>query len=648
MALALCIALVACGGGGGGSSSDGADGGGSGADGDFGVAVALQLQPPLPALVGTNSTTSASVLAVDAKGATRDVTALAKLTINAPERLAATVSDGRLQVRFLDRPGSVGVRIEALGLSLDAEFWSSSVVPPNRKLDRIKLRVGEGFSPVVPNPDGSVSLLPERVLLIQAQALFEGGAADITNGAQLGSTATSVLAVQPMVATDGDIRWWTGVTLAPGTSTLQVRWAGLRAGTVVNVSTGFILRAPVAEQSDITENAAGRTTAYMQIGNDLTTWRLAYVESYGGDRWSEPVVLPSPASLSPIVAGSQAAESPNGYRATYSQNSLGDGWVYLIGPDGQVKGPVVVTDRTRHLGFRRIAVSSDGAAHVFLMEQGVVIRRLVRFSDASARTVWTVPLDLSESERGPRVAVGSDGTVGIAWIDKSCNVHYAFESLSNLAPGAPDTIGSARVSSCNQMDFGSILTDFDLAADANALAVLITYPASVGVDATELLTVRRGTAATMTPLSRDGLARPGSQRIGMSSSGEFVAIWPMRDGGVSGVYGESVSTGPGLPFVVEAPFFSLGTPDVHSVVPRGDGRFLLVWPAGASVGRTSLEMREFSKAAGLGPLIAFPFQSSTSTSSTKRLATPFGISALWDDAIDADSDEVVAMQWLVP
>src|SRR4051812_19995459 len=110
----------------------------------------------------------------------------------------------------------------------------------------------------------------------------------------------------------------------------------------------------------------------------------------------------------------------------------------------------------------------------------------------------------------------------------------------------------------------------------------------------------------------------------MASPSEFVAIWPTESRGVWGVHRAAAAPNPESPFLVEAPFFSLGTPAVEGVHPRGDGRFLLVWPGGSS--RTALEMRNYSAAVGLGRM-SFPYQNSAATSSTTLIATPFGISA---------------------
>jgi hypothetical protein len=642
-ALALSICLVAC--GGGGTSSSGTS---SGSDSDFGTAVTLQLSPDLPAVVGASSKTEVKILAVDAKGATRDVTAVAQVHVDSPNRLTTAVSGSNLQLQFLQNPGSVTVHTEALGLSLDKSVWVTSSVPPTAQVQRVDLTIGEGYASLTPNADGSLSLLPWRDLLIQATVFFDGGTSDITGEAQITSLSGSVVSVQPVINPDGNIPWWFGRTLTPGTSTLKLRWAGFQATRVINVSTGFVLQGGWADQGGVTENAAGRTTAYMQIGNDLSTRQLAYVESAGGNQWSAPVVLPSPASQFPILARTLPAESPNGYRATLTGNSLNEGWVYLIGPGGEVKGPTIVTDGTNGTNLLRITVTADGNAHVWLLDRLGVTRRIVRFSDGQASTVSTMPLTFADVYAIPQVAVASDGTVGLAWTDTSCNVHFAFDDLANSGPAGPGSGGSARISECSAQYFANIFTKFDIGSGAGELAVVITYGTGFNATTTDVMNVGRGGIAKMTLLARDTTVTAGSPRIGMASSGEFVAIWPTESRGVWGVHRAVAAPSPESPFLVEAPFFSLGTPAVEGVHPRGDGRFLLVWPGGSSAQRTPLEMRNYAGATGLGDRMSFPYQNSSATNSTTLIATPYGVSAAWDFRLDLSIGEFDAMQWFLP
>lgn len=641
-AFALSICLVAC--GGGGSSSSGTS---SGSDSAFGTAVTLQFSPDIPAAVGAGSTTEIKILAVDAKGAMRDVTGIAQVRVDAPDRLTTALSGSNLQLQFLQNQGSVTMHAEALGLSLDKSVWVTSSVPAAAQVQRVELTIGEGYASLTPNADGSLSLLPWRDLLIQATVVFDGGTADITREAQITSSSGSVVSVQPAINPDGNIPWWVGHTLSPGTSTLQLRWAGLQATRVINVSTGFVLQAGWADQGGVTENAAGRTTAYMQVGNDLSTRQLAYVESSGGNQWSAPVVLPSPASQFPVLARTLSAESPNGYRATLTGNSLNEGWVYLIGPGGEVKGPTVVTDGTNGANLLRIAVTADGNAHVWLLGRLGVTRRIVRFSDGQASTVSTMPLT-SDVYAIPQVAVASDGTVGLAWADTSCNVHFAFDDLANVGPAGPGSGGSARISECSLQEFANIFTKFDIGAGAGELAVVITYGTGFNTTTTDVMNVGRGGVATVTLLARDTTGTAGPPRIGMTSSGEFVAIWPTESRGVWGVHRAAAAPSPESPFLVEAQFFSLGTPAVEGVHPRGDGRFLLVWPGSSSTPRTPLEMRNYSAAVGLGDHMSFPYQNSSATNSTTLIATPYGVSAAWDFRLDLSIGEFDAMQWLLP
>jgi len=187
-----------------------------------------------------------------------------------------------------------------------------------------------------------------------------------------------------------------------------------------------------------------------------------------------------------------------------------------------------------------------------------------------------MPLTFADVYAIPQVAVASDGTVGLAWTDTSCNVHFAFDDLANSGPAGPGSGGSARISECSPQDFANIFTKFDIGAGAGELAVVITYGTGFNTTTTDVMNVGRGSVATMTLLARDTTVTAGSPRIGMTSSGEFVAIWSTESRGVWGVHRAAAAPSPESPFLVEAPFFSLGTPAVEGVHPRGDGRFLLV------------------------------------------------------------------------
>jgi len=386
----------------------------------------------------------------------------------------------------------------------------------------------------------------------------------------------------------------------------------------------------------------------MQIGDNLGNRQLAYVESPAGNQWSAPVVLPSPSSEFAVLTRTLAAESPNGYRATLTGNSLNAGWVYLIGPNGEVRGPTIVSDGSTGADLLRIAVTPNGDAHVWLLDRVGVVRKIVRFSDSTASTVSTLPVSFTDMYAIPQVVVGTEGTVGIAWTDRSCHVRAAFDDLKNPYPAGPQLNGEALVSDCSPDYFANIFTRFDIGAGAGELAVVITYGTGFNATTTEVMNVARGGAATMTLVDRDSTVTAGAPRIGMSSSGEFVAIWPTELRGVWGVHRAPATPAPGTAFLVEAPFFSLGTPAVEGVHPRGDGRFLLVWPGGETAQRTPLEMRNYSSAAGLGERMSFPFQNSVATSTTTLLATTHGVSASWSFSPDLNVGELDAMQWFIP
>lgn len=149
-----------------------------------------------------------------------------------------------------------------------------------------------------------------------------------------------------------------------------------------------------------------------------------------------------------------------------------------------------------------------------------------------------------------------------------------------------------------------------------------------------------------TVVDRDSVVTTGRPQIGMTGSGEFVAIWPTEARGVWGTHRDAGAPRPGSPFLVEAPFFSMGTNAVEGVHPRGDGRFLLVWFGGPA--STPLQLRNYSGSAGLGERLIFPYQIGTGTKDTTLIATPFGVSAAWSFFPDIGFGEFDAMQAFLP
>src|SRR5690606_12162714 len=113
------------------------------------------------------------------------------------------------------------------------------------------------------------------------------------------------------------------------------------------------------------------------------------------------------------------------------------------------KGPTVVTDGTNATTPLRVAVTSNGDAHVWLLEQVGVTRKAVKFSDAKVSTVSTISRVSIEAHTIPRVAVSPDGTVGLAWTDTSCNVHFVFDHLASPSLTGADSSGSVRVAECS-------------------------------------------------------------------------------------------------------------------------------------------------------------------------------------------------------
>jgi hypothetical protein len=515
------------------------------------------------------------------------------------------------------------------------------------RVQRVDFVVSDGYAPLTPNADGSISVLPARGLLIDARVIYEGGSVEVSREVQVTSSRSDTVAVQPVTGPQGNVVSWWGRTLAPGTTTLQAQWAGYQASRTINVRPGLILQAPSAWEGSLTENAVGRTTAYMQVGGDLGSRQLVYSESASDNQWSTPRTLPTPSAQLPILNGGMlAAEAPNGYRATLTANTVGAAWVHLIGPDGEVKGPVVVANAGSEAGLLAIAVTVDGNAHLWLREHAGVTRKLVRFADAQGSTVSTLPLAQSDVYTGPQVAVSRDGTIGLAWADASCYLHFAVDNLLTPGGNGPTVHAPARVTDCTPLEFANIFTQLDVGAGAGDVGVIITYGTAFNAAATDIAVSAGDGSVTMSLVGRDTPISTNRPRIGMSSSGEFVAIWPTSTGGVWGVHRAASTAMPEAPFVVEAPHFVVATPAVEGVHPREDGRFLLVWPGGLLGERTPLEMRNYSFATGLSDRLSFPYQNSIGTNTTTLLATPFGVSAVW--SFSADLDEVDVMQRFLP
>jgi hypothetical protein len=638
--LVLILALAACGGGGG----DAGNGEGTPHEDAFGPAVSLRLSQEMPQRVSPGTTAALQVLAVNAAGVSRDVTAQVRWSVDAPQRLTATVSDSLLRLQFAFVRGKVTLHLEAIGVSMSQAIWITAV-EPMRVVDRIEIAVTEGYGGIVPDADDSLPMLLGRDVRVTVSAIHDGGMTDITEEVDLASSNVSALPVQPVVAPTGEVPSWHGYTLGPGEVSISASWAQFEATRLVRIGAGLVLRAGWASEAELTENAAGRLTAYVHVGDDLGTQQLAYVESPRSNQWRQPVFLPTPSSEFHILASTMAAEAANGYRATVTTNSLSESWVYLIGPAGELKGPTIVSDGSNGNMALRIAVSSDGNAHVWLWADGAIVRKIVRFSDSGVGTVNAVPMP-ADLYTTPQLAVGSDGTVGLVWVDEACRVHYAFDNLARPAPFGLDAAGSATVTECDPSNFANIFTQYDTASGGDKLAIVIRYGTGFNATTTELLTISRGVAPSAIVLDRDGTAVAGRPRIGMSHTGELVASWATEERGIWAFHRAAAL--PELPFLVEPPFFSYGTPAMHGVHSRGDGRFVLVWHGGQHHDRTALELRDYAATTGLSERLSIPYQNGDATFDTTILASPNGISAVWSFWPDLHIGEFDAVQAIRP
>lgn len=657
IALALVFCIAACGGGGG--STDGTSPpktpssvGTTPATADpkpdsFGAAVSLQLYSDIPQRVAPGSRVTLKVLAFNAAGVSQDVTAQSHISVNVPNMVSVSYTGSLIDLMFSQTNGTVGLRIEALGLSVDRTVLVSQLASYN--LQRIELHIGEGYSPLVANADNSYSLLPGRDLLIQATAIFDDGSQDVTQDVQISSTDNSTVSVQPGIGAYGGIPWWVGHTLTPGRSTIEAQWGGLRTSVVINVSKGLVLRAGSARLSGITENSAGRATTYFLAGNEVYSETLWYSESSYDNQWTGLVPLPAPPSVVASQFGIKVAESPNGYRAIISISSK-EKWLYFVGPTGEVKGPTIISNSADAYPLK-VVITPDGNAHVWFYELGVVTRQVVRFSDLYLTTINTLVINKSTADYistdtgTPLVAVSDDGSIGVAWTDTSCQLHYALDKLSNLGPYNSGLAGVIRVLECIPGYFNDTSTKFDIATGANEMAAILQYGTEFVATNIEIIRVNANAQASSKLVEKDSGVTAGSPKIAMTSTGEFVATWATVERGVWAARRPSGGE-TGVPFLVEPPFFSMGTPSVTGVYSRGDGRFVFVWPGGP--GRTRLELRNYSGSAGLGDRLSFPYQNTTASNDTSFVVSPYGISAAWSFPVSFSISEYDAIQRFLP
>lgn len=613
----------------------------------FGTAVSLQIYSDIPQRVTPGSRVTLKVLALNAAGVSQDVTAQAHISVNVPNMVSVSYASSLIDLIFSQTNGTVGLRIEALGLSVDRTVLVSQLASTN--VQRIELNISEGYSGLVANADNSYSLLPGRNLLIKATAIYDGGAEDITQYAQFSSTDSTTVSVQPVSSVGGGIPWWVGHTLNPGRSTIVTQWGGLQTSVVINVSNGLVLRAGTVSFSGITENSTGRTTTYFLAGNQPYGNSVQYSESSNDNQWTRLVPLPAPQSVLATQTGIRVAESPNGYRAILTISNK-EKWLYLVGPAGEVKGPTIVSNSGDAYPLN-VAITPDGKAHVWFYELGTVTRQAVRFSDLRLTTVNTLTINnstanyISTDTGTPHVSVSDDGTVGVAWTDTSCQLHYALDKLSNVGPYDSGLTGAIPVRVCTPGYFNNIDTKFDLAAGANEMAAILQYGTDFNATNIEIIRVNESAQASSKLVEQDSSVKAGSPKIVMTPSGEFVATWATESRGVWAARRPSGGE-TGAPFLVEPPFFSLGTPSVTGVYSRGDGRFVFAWPGGP--GRTSLELRNYSGSAGLGDRLSFPYQNTIATNNTSFVVSPYGISAAWSFPVSLSISEYDAIQRFLP
>lgn len=650
---ALSCCLIACGGGGdasGSATSSPASPGGSASSpssGVFGTAVALRLANDLADRQGRATNVQAQVLAVDAAGITRDVTDQVTTRVNDSDRLTVTHAAGGLNLAFSKRTGPVMMHLDALGLSLDKSFWITQV--PTADVSSLRVIVADGFAPVVANKDGSYSFLPGRAIRLNARVTVPGfGEQDVTAEVDFTSSSEATAALQPSFSEAGEVTWINAFTSRPGDSEVTLQWLGSRRlSKVLRVASGLLLQAGWAQQDALTENAGGRLTAYVHGAATLGQQQNAYVESIANNAWGPLVFLNAPPSVISSLAKARAAESSNGYRAVVATNTLGDAWIHLIGPNGELRGPIVLNSGwASSSDVLQVAVTPNGNGHVWIFDRArlTVFRFELRFADG----VLTAPNALvlpSTGNLSLQVSVAASGTVGIAWADVNCGVHFAFDDLLTPVSGSPTDV-SVLVSECRPF-FSQVFTSFTMAAASNEMGLIIRYGTEYNAVTTELLSVKRGGGATVTLLDHDTPATTGSPQIGATDAGELVAIWATSDRGMWGVH-RAASGSASAPFLVHAQNFSLATPKVEGVLSRGDGRFVLVWQGGSIGIDTPLEMSNFSASAGLSDMLLFPYQNSLATNSTSLIATPYGISSLWSFFVGTGDSEVDAIQRFLP
>jgi hypothetical protein len=429
----------------------------------FGTAVALKFSTDLAQRQGRSTTTTVRVLAVNASGATLDVTDQSEISVDAPERLSASRRPGgELELSFSEASGPVNLHVQALGLSIDKAMWVTRL--NYSTIESIRLGVGEGFSSMIKGADGSYSMLPARDLVVTVLVSVTGfGEIDMSDEAQVTSSNEAVVMGAPWRGSGPSVLWWRGQTLQPGTAAIKGSWAGLEASQPIKVSPGLIVRASDAKQGGLTESASGRVTAYAHLTGSASDTNSYYIESAANNQWGDLVMLPTPPSVLGQFERPLAAESQTGYRALLTSTVLKDVWVHLIGPGGEVKGPVMVSEGGPGNTYPlQIAVGPDGSAHVWAIDMaaGQLKRKVVRFADTSVALVSTLARTPDGYLPG-RVSISAGATVALTGVDTACGLHYAFDDLLSPSPSGPTHQGVVNVSECKPDSFAAGIKNYD-------------------------------------------------------------------------------------------------------------------------------------------------------------------------------------------
>jgi len=637
---ALLTTIGGCGGGGGDTPQKPIENGPV----FVGPAVSIKLSEEIPKRIGHHTKKTLRLLAIDASGTSIDVTRHAKIFIDEPKLASLSLIDGDLQFETNHNTGSVSIKISYESISMELTTWVTWIahLPAPSHLE---MKIQEPLAGLVPNPDGSYSVLPGKEIWVLADAFISGVSHGIGDEVVVTSSDPNVLIYHTAEIDDG--RYSYGYTLNPGTVTLTAKWSDFTAHLVVHVGPAFLLEKPQTSASGLTENDSGRTTAYVHyLEEDRFYSKLAFVESDGNNQWGVPKLIPIPDSTYHLIAYFVAAESPNGYRAIVATDVTEQKWIYLISPTGALVGPTIIPKSAG----RDIAlfVSNDGNAHVWFQNNELTrLNRKVFEFNANGRMVDSYTVNIApDPYQTARVSKSIDGTVVLTWITDNCRINYLFDNLSNQSQIAPTISGSTNIGGCNE-GFFQLFAGYNVAAGRGEFASVILHANSpdpferngstyevMSVDSSHI--VKRITTDPGETLGSD---------IAINENGQVLVAWFSRDHSVRAIHRDLNGQFRG-PFLVEPEFDSNATGYLHGVYSRGDGRFVIAWVAGTAF-RTSLELREYSESTGVGPLKSFNHQSPSETPVRHIIATRHGISAAWDRA-SLFGDKFYAFQHFLP